>query len=129
MSALSQAPRVPGEPSAQGSVAGVPSAVLFRAVNEEVERIADSFAFGEELELVCECEFGPCLARISVSRDAYEAVRRFPTRFLLKAEHVGADDRVVEQTAGYVVVEKIGRTAESAIRSDPRRQASLAEAK
>jgi hypothetical protein len=96
-------------------------------VNEEVARITDSFAIDEELECVCECDRGDCLHRIALSRDAYEAVRRFPTRFLLKAEHVGGDDRIVEQTAGYVVVEKVGRSAQSAIRLDPRRQAARKE--
>jgi hypothetical protein len=130
VSAPSQTLRVTGQPHAddhEGSVAGAPSAVLFRALNEEVARIADSFAFDEELELVCECDRRLCLARISASRDAYEAVRKFPTRFLLKAEHIGADDRVVEQMAGYVVVEKIGRSAEGAIRLDPRRHTAREE--
>jgi hypothetical protein len=84
------------------------SQALFRELNEEIRRIADSFGVDEDLELVCECGHGDCFARLSLSADAYEAVRRFPTRFLTKPEHVGPDDRIVHETALYVVIEKIG---------------------
>ena len=124
---MSAPPRtnVPGKPSIGSARSPGQSShsVLVRAMNEEVARLSDSLAF-EELELVCECERGDCLHGITVSRDAYEAVRRFPTRFLLESEHLGADDRVVEQTDGYVVVEKVGPDAASAILSDPRRDAA-----
>jgi hypothetical protein len=99
------------------------SQALFRELNEEIRRIADSFGIDEDLELVCECEHGDCFARLPVSPDDYETVRRFPTRFLIKPEHVGADDRIVHETARYVVVEKIGPSAETAILRDPRKRA------
>ena len=119
--------RIPGNPFVDGdgdgrSTAGAPRPTLFRALNEEVHRLADSFGFEGELDLICECERAACRQRIAVSRDAYEAVRRFPTRFLLNGDHIGADDRIVDETDGYVVVEKIGPSAESAILLDPRRQ-------
>jgi hypothetical protein len=50
-------------------------------------------------------------------------VRRFPTRYLSKLDHVAADERIVGEDAGYVVVEKIGAAAERAILEDPRRSA------
>jgi hypothetical protein len=84
------------------------SQALFRELNEEIRRIADGFGVDEDLELVCECEHGDCFARLSLSADDYETVRRFPTRFLTKPEHVGPDDRIVHKTALYVVIEKIG---------------------
>jgi hypothetical protein len=130
LSAPSQAPPVPEQSLADRDEAGVssaPSPVLFRAVNEEMARIADNFELDEGIEFVCECDRGDCLHRLSVSRDAYEAVRRFPTRFLVKAEHVGVDDRIAEQAADYVVVEKVGGSAVSAIQFDPRRQAAREE--
>jgi hypothetical protein len=84
------------------------SQALLRELNEEIRRIADGFGVDEDLELVCECEHGECFARLSLSADDYEAVRRFPTRFVTKPEHAGPDDRIVHETALYVVIEKIG---------------------
>jgi hypothetical protein len=112
-----------GEGDDAGS-AGVRRQVLFRQVNEEIRQMAASFAVGEELELVCECEHGDCFAFISVSRDDYEAVRRFPTRFLAKPDHVSADERVVQEAALFVVIEKVGAGAKTAILRDPRGRAS-----
>lgn len=101
--------------------AGVRSQSLFRDVNEEIERVSDSFEIADVLEVVCECGHGECFGHVAVSRDAYEAVRRFPTRFLVRPNHVAADERIVEETAGYVVIEKVGAGAEKAIVLDPRR--------
>jgi len=115
------------QPQAHGDdvdTAGVSSQVLFRRLNEEIRRLADGFARDDMLELVCECEHANCFARISVSRDAYEAVRGFPTHFLTRPEHVSADDRVVQETAVFAVVETVGPGAETAILLDPRKRAS-----
>lgn len=100
---------------------GSRSQALFRNLNEQIFRIAESFAVDEPLELCCECELEDCFARLSCSHEQYEAIRRFPTRFLLRADHVGPDDRIVEEAAGFVVVEKIGAAAETAILLDPRK--------
>jgi hypothetical protein len=89
------------------------SQVLFRELNEEIRRIADSFGVDEDLDVVCECEHGDCFARLSLSVDDYETVRRFPTRFVTRPEHVGPDDRIVHETTLYVVIEKIGSARRS----------------
>jgi hypothetical protein len=113
---------------ADGAVTGLRNQALFRRVNEEVCRVAMGFAVvDEELELLCECEHGDCLARFSIALGDYEAVRRFPTRFLIKPEHVGADEQVVAETPGYAVVEKVGRSAVAATVLDPREQPAGAE--
>ena len=101
---------------------GARSQALFRALNEEIRRIAGSFTLAEDLELVCECERQDCFARVTVSLDDYEAVRKFPTRFLTKPDHVAAAERIVHETALYVVVEKVGPGAQTAISLDPRKQ-------
>ena len=82
-----------GEPAADGdgAASGARRQVLFRDLNEEIRRIADSFDVDEALELCCECELGECFARLSVSHQQYEAVRRFPTRFLVLADHVSPE--------------------------------------
>ena len=43
---------------------------------------------------------------------AYAAVRASATRYLVKRDHVGEDERVVEEAAHYVVVEKIAARME-----------------
>src|SRR3954470_17390427 len=87
-------------------------------------RIADSFDADEALELFCECELGDCSARLSVSHPQYEAVRRFPTRFLVLADHASSEERIVEvlSGSGSVVVEKVGIGARTAILGDSRKR-------
>jgi hypothetical protein len=123
MSAPSQTEQAQGLPGGLGNhpgSTGTRRQALFRDLNEEIRRIADGFAADEPLELVCECEHADCLARLTVSHQAYEAVRRFPTRFLIMLEHLSADERVVEETTGYAVVEKVGPGAQTAILLDRR---------
>ena len=107
-----------------GAENGAQRQVLFRDLNEEIRRIADSFDVDEPLELCCECELGDCLARMSVPHQEYEAVRRFPTRFLVLADHVSREERVVEEAQGFVVVEKVGDGAQTAILGSRRRSAN-----
>lgn len=95
------------------------SQFLFRQLNEEIRSIAGDV----ELILLCECVNAECTERLAVPVPVYEAVRRFPTRFILKAGHVAEDlEREVRSEDGVVVVEKIGADAESAIMFDPRRR-------
>lgn len=115
-----------GAPAADGDggASGARRQVLFRDLNEEIRRIADSFDADEALELCCECELGECRARVFVSHQQYEAVRRFPTRFLVLADHVGPEDRIVEvlSRTDSVVVEKVGVGARTAILGDSRKR-------
>lgn len=126
MSAPQQA-KAPPAPLPNGSAdlgSAARSQTLCRELNEEIRRIADTFRVDDDLELVCECEHTDCVAFLSVSPDDYETVRRFPTRFLTRPEHVGPDDRIVQETAAlWVVVEKVGPSAETAILLDPRKRA------
>jgi len=124
-----KAPEESASIPAEGAVATVRSQALFRLVNEETSRFAASLAVGEEFELVCECGQSDCFARIAVAPDDYEAVRSFPTRFLITPEHAGGDERIVAESAGYAVVEKLGRSAAAAILLDPREQPPCEEAK
>ncbi|MFL5910718.1 MAG: hypothetical protein ACJ768_09160 [Gaiellaceae bacterium] len=76
-------------------------------MNEEIRRLAESYAVVDDLDLVCECETDDCFAPLSVSPAEYQAVRTSPTHFLVKRDHVSADERILEEGAHYVVVEKI----------------------
>jgi hypothetical protein len=100
---------------------GGTSQLLFRQLNEQIR----SIAAGPEVDVVCECVNGACLERLVLPLDAYEAVRRFPTRFVVKEGHASEDvEREVDGGRGFVVVEKSGVDAEQAILLDPRRPAS-----
>ena len=77
----------------------------------------------ESIEVMCECVRGNCTASIQMTVRAYEAVRRFPTRFFIKGGHeVAAEERVVAEAADYVVIEAFGREGLYAVRADPRRR-------
>jgi hypothetical protein len=84
-------------------------------MNEEIRRLAESYAVADDLDLVCECETGDCFAPIPVPLTDYEAVRTSATRFLVKRDHVGADERVIDESAQYVVVEKIAAAVEQPV--------------
>ncbi len=77
-----------------------------------------------EFEAVCECDRRSCARSVRLSVAQYEASRRqFPTRFLMKPGHSNLEDeRVVEEHEAFVVVEKIGPSAQIAIRLDPRKR-------
>jgi hypothetical protein len=121
---IPQRAKAAAAPDGDGASSGARRQVLFRDLNEEIRRIADSFDADAALELCCECELGECFARLSVSHQQYEAVRRFPTRFLVLADHVSPEERVVEVLSGTdsVVVEKIGAGARTAILGDSRKR-------
>ena len=100
--------------------AGAKSQLLAREVNEQIRAVATGFEVDGALDLICECQNG-CFETISLPPDAYEAVRRFPTRFVVAEGHESEDERLVEQSGHFAVVEKVGSGAELAIKFDPRR--------
>ena len=111
-----------GSPLANGT-GGIRSQVLFRQLNEQIRSLAGIFGLETDFDLVCECVNGGCFDRLAISAEDYEAVRRFPTRFIVRRGHVTERvERLVEDSDGYVVVEKIGADAEDAILQDPRRR-------
>jgi hypothetical protein len=109
--------------SERGRRIGLNEAV-FREVNERIEKLADSFDFRDEpLDLVCECGDAECVERISMTRDAYEAVRRESHRFAVYPGHELPDvETVVERHKTYHVVAKNhGEPKIVAEETDPRR--------
>ena len=77
----------------------------------------------EVLNFVCECAHENCAERLELTRDEYEAIRRVPTHFAVKAGHnISGVEEVVEDNERYVVVAKLGVAAQTAIRLDPRSQ-------
>jgi hypothetical protein len=97
---------------------------LFRSVNEQIESTNERFGVTtEQVEFVCECAADDCTERTTLTLAQYEELRREPTHFLVKPGHVYPEfERVVEETNGYVVVEKWGEAATEARKLDPRRR-------
>jgi uncharacterized protein (DUF1499 family) len=88
------------------AVTTVRKKMLFREVNERVVEVSRQAVEGD-IEILCECGEDPCLAQITLSASAYDAVRTVPTRFVVAPGHENEKlERVVTARPGYVVVEK-----------------------
>lgn len=117
------------EPSLVLVASGDPDAVnaaatqcVVREVNEEIRRLSQSWDDSMTWVMICECGGHQCFETIAVTLTAYEAVRRFPTHFVVVPGHeLQGLDRAIEEHDDYAVIEKIGVGATTAIRSDPRR--------
>jgi hypothetical protein len=97
--------------------------VLFREVNEQVDRIdrQTSAATTELASFLCECSSADCLERVTATRSEYEGVRSSPIRFLLAPGHERPEiETVVQATDRYVVVEKLPGERTIPKASDPR---------
>jgi hypothetical protein len=97
---------------------------LRREVNERTRAfVADGQGADGTVDVGCECARRSCTGRVAITVAEYEAIRRFPTRFLVKEGHeVNEGERVVGESVGYVVVEKSGRQGLYAVGVDPRRR-------
>jgi len=97
---------------------------LFRELNDRINRWGQSQA-SAGYEIVCECSERGCQQTLYLPVSAYEAVRRFPTRFIVAAGHQNdTSERLVDDHGTYAVVEKFGAEAVAAVRLDPRRRAT-----
>ena len=83
---------------------------LFRAVNEHVEGLNDTFgALTGTMVVVCECADPMCIEQIELSREQYETVRSSPTQFAVKPGHIVDDvEHVCRKADGHWVVGKDG---------------------
>lgn len=94
----------------------------FRQANERLEEKATEL-FGSDDDrtpCLCECEDERCTRVIQLTREQYEAVRANPRRFLMEAGHQEPDDRVVQEAADYIVIEKSGEEGDLVAEHDPR---------
>jgi hypothetical protein len=115
-------PSSPDETREERSDRAAQNEAVFRRVNERLEDINESFQVATDMaEFVCECANIECAERVQMTLAQYEALRRVPTHFIVKPDHVlPEEERVVERQAQYVIVEKFGRAGERARQLDPR---------
>lgn len=94
---------------------------LFREVNERIEMMIGD---NETVEFVCECSDTDCVSTVELKVDAYERIRSKSTWFFVKAGHdIPEIERVVSQSNGYAVVEKLV-AIEFSKEADPRTDGS-----
>jgi hypothetical protein len=74
--------------------------LLIREANEDIASRSD----GDELELVCECEDGRCLAAVGVSRDDFLALAGMPGHYVVLPGHEAPDEEAVFAGARFAVV-------------------------
>jgi hypothetical protein len=95
--------------------------VIFREVNEGIERGQWPGEAGEPIGFRCECARLGCNLLVKLTLSEYEHVRADPRRFMMVPGHqIPAVETVVEERSGYVVVEKRAEAGERAAASDPR---------
>jgi 5-bromo-4-chloroindolyl phosphate hydrolysis protein len=89
---------------------------LFRAVNKRLEEMNSEFeVMTETFTIACECADVNCVQMIDIRAEEYEAVRAEPRHFVVVSGHVYPDvEKVVGESDGYAVVEKIGAAGEEA---------------
>ena len=96
---------------------------IFRAVNEQIERLNETFETfsGERPEFLCECDAADCTARLAIGLDQVRLVHEHPRRYVVAPGHEDPEvERVIASDGGHVVVAKIGEAASIARARDPR---------
>jgi hypothetical protein len=92
---------------------------LFRAVNEEVDKLSQHASGPQLTRYVCECPDLECGSHLELSPREYRDVRRNPTQFLVLPDHVFPElERVVDDRSRYVIVRKLGVAGEVATALD-----------
>jgi hypothetical protein len=96
--------------------------IMFREVNERIDDLAEKTSTVALLDYVCECGQPSCTAKIPLSQDEYESVRRDGQRFVTLPGHQTTTlERVVERNDRYQIVEKVdGEAADRVEATDPR---------
>ena len=83
---------------------------LFRALNEKLKELNDSFAsLTGMFTIACECADQSCIEMIEIRPEEYLAIRAEPRHFAVLPGHVYPDvETVVGGNDGYTVVQKTG---------------------
>jgi hypothetical protein len=95
--------------------------VLFREVNEAIERGQWPGEEDKPVGFRCECARLGCNQVIELTVREYERVRAHSRRFVVARDHELPDaETIIEAAAGYTVVEKRDQAGTVAEASDPR---------
>ena len=93
---------------------------VIRDVNRRIEEGAEMHGVSAPMPLHCECGQTPCLDKIELRPSIYERILSERYRFVVVPAHVQPEiERVVEDHADFVVVEKIGEAREQIDKDHP----------
>jgi hypothetical protein len=94
----------------EGEVRAARNQAMFREVNERMRGVNEAFAsITDTYEILCECADTACMEALEMRRLDYLAIRGNPRRFVVARGHVFPNvERVVSESDGYAVVEKVG---------------------
>jgi hypothetical protein len=84
---------------------------MFRAVNREIEHAEQEAGGGTNqlIEVLCECGREGCSGVIALTVPEYDGAHSQDDRFVVLRGHESAEiEGVVEERAGYLVVDKFG---------------------
>lgn len=89
---------------------------LFRHLNERLREVEDALvSVTETFVIACECADTSCVEMLDIEPSDYKTIRADPRWFVVLPGHVYGDvERVIRQTNGYVIVEKLGTAGEVA---------------
>ncbi|MEO8104880.1 MAG: hypothetical protein ABI602_00905 [Candidatus Saccharibacteria bacterium] len=74
----------------------------------------DKVAVASPLNFICECSNLECQALVALSIQHYEAIHQRRDRFVINVDHLAPSvEKIVEQRAGYAIVEKFELSAET----------------
>jgi hypothetical protein len=97
---------------------------MYRAVNREIEQLAEESGEGSpgRLEVICECGRDDCSETLDLSVDEYDDAHRERDRFVIAPGHEDDEiEQVVKRAEGYLVVDKFGE-AERVAEAEERRE-------
>jgi hypothetical protein len=92
---------------------------VFRAANRKIQHAEEDAGGGADkiIEVLCECGRDACSGLIALAIAEYEAAHSEGDRFVVLRGHESAEiERVVEERAGYLVVDKFGEAEDIAER-------------
>jgi len=93
----------------------------FRSVNESIEAGRGLTDAARPTRFVCECATLGCKELLELLPGDYEAIRGHPRRFVVAPGHeLPEQERVVDRTERYLVVQKTGEAGQAAEELDPR---------
>jgi len=90
---------------------------VLRATNREMERAdqAEGATLGQPIEVLCECGRPGCVGVITMTVVDYDGVHSQADRFVVLRGHESIEiEKVVEERADYLVVDKIGEAEDIA---------------
>ena len=96
---------------------------MHRAVNREIEQVAENFGEGgaDTIEVLCECGQPGCTSLLSLTIGDYDRVHDQRDRFIVAPGHMDPElERIVEEADEYLVVDKFGEAEATAEEEEQR---------